>query len=113
MHDETPQTANLNDPLTDQGDELLQDNFKDSLYNPLALLENVFKDLVDIASVHVGLPRTEVLEKTIDDPFLKEKTIASKEASDVTPTPNTSLLINLINKFIMKYMLVKIFILHK
>lgn len=57
MHDETPQTANLNDPLTNQGDELLQDNFKDSLYNPLALLDNVFNDPVDTTLVHVRSPK--------------------------------------------------------
>lgn len=44
-----------------------QDHFKDSLCNPLALINDVFKDLVDAILVHVGSPRKQVLDKAVDD----------------------------------------------
>lgn len=50
-------TPNLNDSPFNQGDnEPFQDTFEDSLYDSLALIDEIFKDLMDAALALVGSP---------------------------------------------------------
>lgn len=82
MLDQTNQTANLNDAPSNRGNEKFQNHFEDSLCDPLALLDDVFKDPVDMALVSVGSPRSKALEEAVDVPLLMGKSITFEKADE-------------------------------
>lgn len=88
MLDQTNQAPNLNDPLVDQRDyEPFEDTFEDFLCDPLALIDEVFKNPVDVALVPVGSP-SKVLEKVFDNPLFKGKSIVIEEVGETRlPSP--------------------------
>ncbi|TYK25887.1 hypothetical protein E5676_scaffold436G001130 [Cucumis melo var. makuwa] len=71
---------NLKDPLTDQGDYPFPDLLEYSLCDPLAFIDDAFKESEDVAQTPVASSNKETLENVIDDLLLKRKQIASEDA---------------------------------
>ncbi|TYK27116.1 hypothetical protein E5676_scaffold478G00070 [Cucumis melo var. makuwa] len=61
---------------------------KDFFCVPLALIDNVLKESEDATLTHVVSSSKKTVEKTLNDPVLKEKLIASEDAGNMhQPSP--------------------------